>query len=93
MSETLSPFLLPIIQLSTDLSEACSVYLIEDGLELWLTVLHNTKKASPELLQLAKNIPPILGELQRPFDVLKVKQCIQVCQRDSEYDQTSRGRF
>ena len=33
--------------------------------ELWLAVLHNSKKASPELLQLAKNIPPILGKCTR----------------------------
>ncbi|KAG8226723.1 hypothetical protein J437_LFUL004373, partial [Ladona fulva] len=36
--ETLSPFLLPVIRLSTDVNEDCHVYLLEDGLDLWLAV-------------------------------------------------------
>lgn len=38
------------------------MYLLEDGLELWLTVLHNTKHINQELMALTTNIPPILGE-------------------------------
>ncbi|XP_073200136.1 importin-11 isoform X3 [Lepidochelys kempii] len=34
-SKNLYPFLLPIIQLSTDVSQPPHVYLLEDGLELW----------------------------------------------------------
>lgn len=34
-SKNLYPFLLPVIQLSTDVSQPPHVYLLEDGLELW----------------------------------------------------------
>jgi len=34
-SKDLYPFLLPVIQLSTDVSQPPHVYLLEDGLELW----------------------------------------------------------
>jgi hypothetical protein len=56
----LAPFLLPLIHMSTDLTSPQSVYLLEDGLELWLTVLHNTKEMGNELFQLAMNIGPLL---------------------------------
>ncbi|XP_049837055.1 importin-11 isoform X1 [Schistocerca gregaria] len=59
-SETLHPFLLPVIQMSTDVQQDCHVYLMEDGLELWLAVLENTATASPDLLQLFRNMPPLL---------------------------------
>uniref|UniRef100_A0A8C2PBN2 Importin-11 n=1 Tax=Capra hircus TaxID=9925 RepID=A0A8C2PBN2_CAPHI len=40
-SKNLYPFLLPVIQLSTDVSQPPHVYLLEDGLELWLVTLEN----------------------------------------------------
>jgi hypothetical protein len=61
VSESLSPFLLPVIQLSTDVQQACHVYLLEDGLELWLAVLENSSSMSHDLLQLFRNMPPLLG--------------------------------
>ena len=36
------------------------IYLLEDGLELWLTLLHNTATAPPTLLQLLGRLPPLL---------------------------------
>ncbi len=66
-SAALSPFLLPVVRLSTDLSEQCSVYLLEDGLELWLAVLHNAAEVTQDLLALADNIPPILRECTHLF--------------------------
>jgi len=61
VSESLSPFLLPVIQLSTDVHQDCHVYLLEDGLELWLAVLENSSSMSHDLLQLFRNMPPLLG--------------------------------
>lgn len=61
--ETLSPFLLPIIQMSTDVHMQLHVYLLEDGLELWLAVLENTASMSHNLLHLFRNMPPLLGRL------------------------------
>ena len=60
MCASLSPFLLPLIHMSTDLSSPTSVYLLEDGLELWLSVLHNNKEMTNDLFSLAKNIRPLL---------------------------------
>lgn len=62
ISANLLPFLLPVIGYSTNLEEASSVYLLEDGLELWLNLLYNAKTPTPEILQLATNIGPILSE-------------------------------
>ncbi|KFM81693.1 Importin-11, partial [Stegodyphus mimosarum] len=60
LSESLHPFLLPMIAFSTDVSQPPHVYLLEDGLDLWWAVLDNTSTCSPELLNLATNIMPLL---------------------------------
>ncbi|GLH14983.1 Importin-11 [Gryllus bimaculatus] len=59
-SEALSPFLLPVVQLSTDVQQDSHVYLLEDGLELWLAVLENSTAMTQELMQLFRNMPPLL---------------------------------
>lgn len=41
-SKNLYPFLLPVIQLSTDVSQPPHVYLLEDGLELWYGYVYRT---------------------------------------------------
>ncbi|XP_023328884.1 importin-11 [Eurytemora carolleeae] len=60
VSEGLLPFLAPVLDLSTDLTQESHIYLLEDGLELWLTVLHNTAKPYNELVNLLPRIPPLL---------------------------------
>ena len=67
-STSLSSFLFPVIRLSTDLKDPSSVYLLEDGLELWLAALHNTKTVSQGLMELADNLPALLGKWHL-FDV------------------------
>ena len=57
-------FLLPVIQSSTDVSQPHHVYLIEDGLELWHVTLLNAPAITPELLDLYKNMPDLLGRYQ-----------------------------
>uniref|UniRef100_A0A4X2M098 Importin-11 n=1 Tax=Vombatus ursinus TaxID=29139 RepID=A0A4X2M098_VOMUR len=59
-SKNLYPFLLPIIQLSTDVSQPPHVYLLEDGLELWLVTLENSPCLTPELLRIFQNMSPLL---------------------------------
>lgn len=61
--EMLLPFVLPVIQLSTDVHQELHVYLLEDGLELWLAVLENSATMSHDLLRLFRNMPPLLGRL------------------------------
>jgi len=60
VSEGLLPFIGPVLELSTDLTQDSYIYLLEDGLELWLTVLHNTAKSYDSLLKLLPRIPPLL---------------------------------
>ncbi|XP_060679699.1 importin-11 [Hemiscyllium ocellatum] len=59
-SRNLYPFLLPIIQLSTDVSQPPHVYLLEDGLELWLVTLENSPSITPELLGIFQNMSALL---------------------------------
>ncbi|XP_074651521.1 importin-11-like [Tubulanus polymorphus] len=53
-------FLFPGIQLSTDVTQEPHIYLMEDGLELWRTTLHNSPIITPGLLALYKNMPALL---------------------------------
>ncbi|TRY54415.1 hypothetical protein DNTS_023688 [Danionella cerebrum] len=64
-SRNLYPFLLPVIQLSTDVSQPPHVYLLEDGLELWLVTLENSPAITPELLRIFQNMSPLLDEASK----------------------------
>lgn len=59
-SEGLHEFLINIIRISTDVREDCHVYLLEDGLLLWLTTLENTATPHDALLQLFDNMLPLM---------------------------------
>jgi len=60
VSESLLPFLTPVLQFSTNLNEDSHIYLLEDALELWLTLLHNTAKPYNDLLSLLPRLPALL---------------------------------
>lgn len=60
VSTTLYPFLLPVIQIGTDITQEPIVYLLEDCLELWLAVLENSTAMTDELMQLFNNMPTLL---------------------------------
>ena len=62
VSEDAANFVLSVIALSTDIKQDSNVYLLEDGLELWQTVLENNSHSTPEILQLFANMPPLMGE-------------------------------
>jgi hypothetical protein len=53
--------------------------LLKDGLELWLTLLHNTSKASPVLVGLLPRVPPLLEmgseHLRTTIYILQVPFC------------------
>uniref|UniRef100_A0A4W4GIK1 Importin N-terminal domain-containing protein n=1 Tax=Electrophorus electricus TaxID=8005 RepID=A0A4W4GIK1_ELEEL len=61
-SRNLYPFLLPVIHLSTDVCLPPHVYLLEDGLELWLVTLENCPAITPELLRIFQNMTALLGK-------------------------------
>uniref|UniRef100_A0A8B9JDS4 Importin-11 n=1 Tax=Astyanax mexicanus TaxID=7994 RepID=A0A8B9JDS4_ASTMX len=72
-SRNLYPFLLPVIQLSTDVSQPPHVYLLEDGLELWLVTLENCPAITPELLRIFQNMSALLE-----LSTENVKTCFQI---------------
>uniref|UniRef100_A0A4W4GK96 Importin-11 n=1 Tax=Electrophorus electricus TaxID=8005 RepID=A0A4W4GK96_ELEEL len=72
-SRNLYPFLLPVIHLSTDVCLPPHVYLLEDGLELWLVTLENCPAITPELLRIFQNMTALL-ELSSE----NVKTCFQI---------------
>ena len=61
VSADLNPFLLPVIQLGTDVNQNAIVYLLEDSLELWLTVLENSPAMTNEFMILFNSMPALLG--------------------------------
>ncbi|KAM8711973.1 hypothetical protein ACLKA7_012481 [Drosophila subpalustris] len=58
--ESMKPFLYSVIELSTDLQQRSHVYLIEDGIMLWLAVIGNSTTLTPELLALCDHLLPII---------------------------------
>lgn len=58
----LTQFLYNLINISTNVNEKFHVYLIEDGLDLWLVVLENSREMTNELLELSNNLLPIIGK-------------------------------
>lgn len=70
----LYPFLLPIIQLGTDVSQKASVYLLEDCLDLWLTVLEYSTSMTNELMLLFNNMPALIE-----FSTETLRQCLIIC--------------
>jgi hypothetical protein len=66
-------FLIPVIHFSTDSTNPASIYLLEDGLELWNITVQNTLQMSPDLLKLFANIKPLLD---RDTDIWKL--CLEI---------------
>ncbi|KAK2550355.1 Importin-11 [Acropora cervicornis] len=60
LSQSLYSFLLPLIHISTDITQPSHVYLLEDGLDLWHNVLMNASRITPELLHLFVNLQALL---------------------------------
>ncbi|XP_013113259.2 importin-11 [Stomoxys calcitrans] len=58
--EKMLPFLYSVIALSTDLQEPSHIYLIEEGLSLWVAVVENSTSMSAPLIDLCRNILPII---------------------------------
>jgi len=56
-------FVLPVLAVSTDLQQRCSVYLLEDGLALWLAYVENSAAITDSLMNVYRNMPPILGKI------------------------------
>ncbi|KAJ1942843.1 hypothetical protein GGF37_002927 [Kickxella alabastrina] len=59
-SVVLQQFIAPLVQHSIDLNDPAHVYLIEDGLELWLALVRNASALDPSIMALLQNIPSLL---------------------------------
>lgn len=73
MPPALAAFLYPVIGLSTNRAEPSHVYLLEEGLELWLVVVENSQTLTPELLQLSTNLLTII---ESTSENLRTSLCI-----------------
>ncbi|XP_043499006.1 importin-11 [Polistes fuscatus] len=56
----LQPLVVRVVDLSCDVNQEGHVYLLEDGLELWLALLENAPAPTPEIMDLFRNMPPLL---------------------------------
>ncbi|KAK9736615.1 Importin-beta N-terminal domain [Popillia japonica] len=74
VSAELNPFLIPVIQLGTDANQSAIVYLLEDSLELWLTVLENSCTMTPQFMQLFDNMPALLENSSE-----NLRLCLIIC--------------
>ncbi|XP_020288528.1 importin-11 isoform X2 [Pseudomyrmex gracilis] len=61
-SVALEPLVVGIVALSCDLNEDGYVYLLEDGLELWLALLENAPAPTPAIMDLFRNMPALLDQ-------------------------------
>ncbi|KAI9291960.1 ARM repeat-containing protein [Neoconidiobolus thromboides FSU 785] len=52
ISENLHELVLPVITHCTDLNDPSHIYLIEEGLELWVNILKNSPRITNQLIQL-----------------------------------------
>lgn len=61
-SVILEPLVVGVVALSCDINQDGHVYLLEDGLELWLTLLENAPAPTSAIMDLFRNMPPLLGQ-------------------------------
>uniref|UniRef100_A0A182XWD3 Importin N-terminal domain-containing protein n=2 Tax=Anopheles stephensi TaxID=30069 RepID=A0A182XWD3_ANOST len=61
-SEPIVAFIYQIIEMSTNVNDPSHVYLLEEGLELWVVVVHYSRTMNQELLNLCENIVPLIQQ-------------------------------
>lgn len=60
--ESVVAFIYQVIELSTNINEPSHVYLLDDGLELWLIVAQYSKAMNNDLLRLCDNLLPLIEQ-------------------------------
>lgn len=50
--------------MSTNVNDPSTVYLLDEGLELWLVVIQYAPSPNDDLLKLCDNLLPIIGKLR-----------------------------
>ncbi|XP_012268880.2 importin-11 [Athalia rosae] len=59
-SVILEPMVVGVVAMSCDVTQDGHVYLLEDGLELWLALLENAPSSTPPIMDLFRNMPALL---------------------------------
>lgn len=60
-SAIVQPMIVSMVNLSCDLNQDAHVYLMEDGLELWLALVENATAPTPGMMDLLRHMPSLLG--------------------------------
>lgn len=60
--EPIVAFIYQIIEMSTNVNEPSHVYLLDEGLELWLIVVQYTRHMNHDLLKLCDNLQPLIEQ-------------------------------
>ena len=74
-SVILEPLVIGAIALSCDVNQESHVYLLEDGLRLWLALLENAPASTPAIMDLARNMPALLEQSSE-----NLKLCLYIIQ-------------
>ncbi|XP_058062595.1 importin-11 [Anopheles bellator] len=61
-SESIVAFIYQIIEMSTNVNDPSHVYLLDEGLELWVAVVHYSHAMNQELLSLCENLIPLIQQ-------------------------------
>lgn len=62
LPEVITPFVYQVIELSTNINDPSTVYLLDEGLELWLVTVQYSHAPNDILLKLCDNLLPIIGK-------------------------------
>lgn len=62
LPQSITPFIYQVVAISTNINDPLTVYLMDEGLELWLVVVQYSPQVNDALLALCDNILPIMGE-------------------------------
>ncbi|XP_011298747.1 importin-11 [Fopius arisanus] len=76
-SAILEPVIVGMIALSCDMNQDAHVYLLEDGLQLWLALLENTPAITTGVIDLLRNMPALLDA---GLDQVTLKPAVYVIQ-------------
>eukprot|EP01102_Stenamoeba_stenopodia_P011283 TRINITY_DN3451_c0_g2_i1.p1 TRINITY_DN3451_c0_g2~~TRINITY_DN3451_c0_g2_i1.p1 ORF type:complete len:662 (+),score=119.59 TRINITY_DN3451_c0_g2_i1:292-1986(+) len=76
-------FLIPVIKYSTDMAQPESVYLMEDGLSLWLHTVKQALALDPQLLALYPNVTALFqSTLEHLKPCLKITEAYLLVAKD-----------
>lgn len=62
LPQSIAPFIYQVVSISTNINDPLTVYLMDEGLELWLIVVQYSPQPCDALLKLCDNLMPIMGK-------------------------------